>query len=106
MQKGASAEKITAVLGDYKKSPALSARERAAVELAERMTHTNKRVTDKFFSQLKKHFSDEEIVELAAVVGLENFRSKFNPVFAIESQNFCPLPPVKAAAAEATGRLY
>jgi alkylhydroperoxidase family enzyme len=106
MQKGASAEKITAVLSDYKNSPALSARERVAVELAERMTHTNKRVTDKFFNRLKKHFSDEEIVELAAVVGLENFRSKFNPVFAIESQNFCPLTPVKAAADVATGRLH
>jgi alkylhydroperoxidase family enzyme len=106
MQKGASAEKIAAVLSDYRKSPALSARERAAVELAERMTHTNKRVNDKFFGRLKKYFSDEEIVELAAVIGLENFRSKFNPVFAIESQNFCPLPPVKVAAAAATDRLH
>jgi alkylhydroperoxidase family enzyme len=106
MQKGASAEKVTAVLNDYKKSPALSARERAALELAERMTHTNKRVTDQFFSRLKKHFTDEEIVELAAVIGLENFRSKFNPVFAIESQNFCPLPPVKLAADAATERLH
>jgi alkylhydroperoxidase family enzyme len=106
MQKGASAEKVTAVLSDYKKSPAMSAREVVALELAERMTHTHKRVTDKFFKRLKKHFTDEEIVELAAVIGLENFRSKFNPVFAIESQNFCPLPPVKVAADAAAERLH
>ena len=106
MQHGASVEKVEATLGDYRKSPLLSARECTALELAERMTYTNKRVTDRFFKRLKRHFSDEELVELAAIVALENFRSKFNPVFAVESQNFCPLPAVQQAAAEATKRLH
>ncbi len=105
MQKGASAEKVEAVLGNYKKSAILSARERLALELAERMTYTNKRVTSQFFRRLQKYFSDEELVELTAVIALENFRSKFNPVFAIESHNFCPLPAVQAAASAATQRL-
>jgi alkylhydroperoxidase family enzyme len=105
MQKGASAEKVEAVLGNYKKSGVLSVRERLALEMAERMTYTNKRVTSKFFNRLRKHFTDEELVELAAVIALENFRSKFNPVFAIESHNFCPLPAVQAAAKTATQRL-
>jgi alkylhydroperoxidase family enzyme len=105
MHKGAAPEKVEAVLGNYKKSPLFSARERLALELAERMTYTNKRVTEKFFKRLQKHFTDEALVELAAVIALENFRSKFNPVFAVESQNFCPLPSVQAAAAAATERL-
>lgn len=105
MQKGASAEKVEAVLGNYKRSGLLSARERVALELAERMTYTNKRVTNKFFRRLQKYFTDEELVELSAVIALENFRSKFNPVFAIESHNFCPLPAVQAAASAATQRL-
>jgi alkylhydroperoxidase family enzyme len=105
MQKGASAEKVEAVLGNYKESGVLSSRERVALELAERMTYTNKRVTNKFFSRLQKHFTDEELVELAAVIALENFRSKFNPVFAIESHSFCPLPAVQAAASSAAQRL-
>jgi alkylhydroperoxidase family enzyme len=104
MQHGASAEKIEAALGDYRKSPLFSDRERLALELAERMTYTNKRVTNRFFNRLKRHFSDEEIVELAAIIALENFRSKFNPVFAVESQGFCPLPAVQQAAAEASRR--
>ena len=104
MQKGASAEKVDAVLGNYKKSTVLSVRERLALELAERMTYTKKRVTDKFFKRLQKHFTNEELVELAAVIGLENFRSKFNPVFAVESQNFCTLPSVQATARAATER--
>ena len=104
MQNGASAEKVEAVLGDYKKSPALSERERLALELAERMTYTDQRVDDEFFARLKRRFSDEELVELAAVIALENFRSKFNPVFAVEAHGFCPVPAVKAAADAATSR--
>ncbi len=106
MQNGTPAEKVEAVLGNYKKNPLFSTRERLALELAERMTYTKKRVTDKFFKRLQKHFSDEELVELAAVIALENFRSKFNPVFAVESQNFCPLPSIQAASASAHDRLH
>ncbi|MBI4488479.1 MAG: hypothetical protein HY694_05295 [Deltaproteobacteria bacterium] len=106
MQNGASAEKVEAVLGDYRKSPLFSERERLALELAERMTYTSKRVTDRFFKRLKRHFTDEELVELAAVIALENFRSKFNPVFAVEAHGFCPVPAVQAAAAAATERFH
>ena len=106
MQNGAAAEKVEAALGDYKKNPLFSLRERLALELAERMTYTAKRVTDNFFNRLKKHFSDEELVELAAVIALENFRSKFNPVFGIEANNFCPLPGIKDAADAATRRFH
>ncbi|HWO40479.1 MAG TPA: hypothetical protein VNO43_01600 [Candidatus Eisenbacteria bacterium] len=104
MQHGAPPEKVEAALGDYRKSPLFSQREKLALELAERMTYTSKRVTDRFFKRLKRHFSDEALVELAAIIALENFRSKFNPVFAVESQGFCPLPAVKEVAAEAERR--
>ena len=106
MQNGAAEEKVEAALKNYKNNSLFSLRERLALDLAERMTYTNKRVTDKFFNRLKKHFSDEELVELAAVIALENFRSKFNPVFGIEANNFCALPGVKEAAAAATRRFH
>src|ERR687887_2543548 len=105
MQNGASEEKVGAALGDYRKSPLFSQREKLALELCERMTYTNKRVTDRFFDRLKRDFTEAELVELAAIIALENFRSKFNPVFAVESQGFCPLPAVKDAAVAATQRL-
>ena len=106
MQSGAPADKVEAALGEYKRNPIFSPRERLALELAERMTHAGKRVTDKFFNRLRKQFNDEELVELAAVIALENFRSKFNPVFAVESQGFCPLPAVKEASVAAAERLH
>jgi hypothetical protein len=46
------------------------------------------------------------LVELAAIIALENFRSKFNPVFAVEAQGFCPLPTVKEVAAAAASRFH
>jgi len=106
MQHGASAEKVAAALGDYKKSAQFSPREKFALELCERMTYTNKRVTDRFFNRLKKSFSEEEMVELAAIIALENFRSKFNPVFAVEAHGFCPVPLVKEIAAVAASKFH
>ena len=106
MHHGASEEKVAAALGDYRKTDFFSTREKLALELCERMTYTDQRVTDHFFDDLKRHFSEEELVELAAIIALENFRSKFNPVFAVESQNFCPLPAVKSVAAQAARRLH
>ena len=104
MQQGASAEKVAAVLTECEDSPLLSERERMAFALADRMTHTDKRVSESLFRGLQTHFSDEELVELAAVIALENFRSKFNPVFGVEANDFCTLPAVQEAVATATKR--
>jgi alkylhydroperoxidase family enzyme len=72
-------------VNNWRKSGAFDRRERLALELSERMTYTGRRVTDAFFARLRADFSEAELVELAAAIALENFRSKFNPVFAIES---------------------
>jgi alkylhydroperoxidase family enzyme len=106
MQNGASDEKVEAALGDYRTSPVFSDREKLVLELCERMTYTTQRVTDEFFARLKRHFTDEELVELAAIIALENFRSKFNPVFAVESPGSCPLPAVKEVTAAAASRFH
>ncbi len=73
------------------------------MELAERMTHTRKRVTDRFFIKLQEEFTDEELV---AIVAYENFRSKFNPVFGIEANGLCHLPAVQSMAAAATEKFH
>jgi alkylhydroperoxidase family enzyme len=48
-------------------------------------------VTDELVARARKHFSEPQLVELAAAVALENFRSKFNIAFGIEAQGFCVL---------------
>ena len=56
------------------------------------MTITGQKVTDELFAEVRRHFSEDQVVELTAAVALENFRSKFNPPLAIEAQGFCLLP--------------
>ena len=60
-----------------------------AFELAERMTITGERVDDELFERVRKHFSEDEAVELVAITGYENMRSKMNVALGIEAQGFC-----------------
>jgi alkylhydroperoxidase family enzyme len=66
--------------------------ERVALDYAERMTITGQKIDDALFAQLKRHYSEAQIVELTAAIALENFRSKFNPALGVEAQGFCLVP--------------
>jgi alkylhydroperoxidase family enzyme len=90
MQAGASDDKIRQVPA-WRESSLFSPVERDALEYAERLTVTGDKVTDELFARLRGHFSEAQMVELTAVVALENFRSKFNPPLGIEAQGFCVL---------------
>ena len=90
MQAGASDDKIREV-PTWRESSLFSPVERDALEYAERLTVTGDKVTDELFARLRGHFSEAQMVELTAVVALENFRSKFNPPLGIEAQGFCVL---------------
>jgi alkylhydroperoxidase family enzyme len=41
---------------------------------------------------LRGHFSDDEIVELTALIAFQNLSSKFNAALGVPSQGFCSLP--------------
>ncbi len=76
----------------WRDSTLFSEAERLALEYAERITYTDRKVDDALVDQLKKHYSDAQIVELTAAIAMENFRSKFNPALGIEAQGFCMVP--------------
>jgi alkylhydroperoxidase family enzyme len=92
-------EKVAEVL-NWRDSKLFSPAERAALEYAERITYTDRQVDDALFAELKKHFTEAQIVELTAAIAMENFRSKFNPPLSVEAQGFCMVP---AAGATKTG---
>lgn len=48
---------------------ACSARERAALEFAERFATEHTRIDDAFIAEMRKHFRDPELVELGLVTG-------------------------------------
>jgi AhpD family alkylhydroperoxidase len=58
--------------------------ERAAVRFADRMTTGSGRVDDAAFLELRNHYAPAEIVEIATVVGLFNYVSRFANALEIE----------------------
>jgi alkylhydroperoxidase family enzyme len=71
----------------WQNSKVLGERERTAIEYAEQMTHTPVSVSNELFERLKKHFTDDQIVELTASIACENYRARFNHALHIESDN-------------------
>jgi alkylhydroperoxidase family enzyme len=84
-------EKLAEVTA-WRESTLFSEAERLALEYAERITYTDRKVDEALVDDLKKHFSEAQIVELTAAIAMENFRSKFNPALGIEAQGFCMVP--------------
>jgi alkylhydroperoxidase family enzyme len=82
-----------AEVASWRESGLFTDAERAALDYAERMTITGRAIDDAFFAELKRHYSEAEIVELTAAIALENFRSKLNPALGVEAQGFCVLSP-------------
>jgi alkylhydroperoxidase family enzyme len=88
MRAGATEAKIAEV-GRAVTSDLFDERERAALEYAEAMTFTDRKVSEELFARVRGFFSEAQVVELTAAVALENFRSKFNVALGIEAQGFC-----------------
>jgi alkylhydroperoxidase family enzyme len=94
MHGGIDPQKVRAV-PTWRESLLFDERERAVLEYAEAATMTPAAVSEDCAERLRPHFSDAEIVELAAWVALENFRSRFNAGLGLRSQGFaekCEVP--------------
>ncbi|MDX2272836.1 MAG: carboxymuconolactone decarboxylase family protein [Cyanobacteriota bacterium] len=72
---GASPAK-TAAVAQARTSALFSQAEKLALEYAERITVPSMTVTDSFFEQLKAIWTDEDLVELTALIGFMNFWTK------------------------------
>ena len=57
---------------------------KAALVYAERMNRDAHRVTDPVFAEMKKHYSDLEILEITCVVGLANYWNRFTTALRID----------------------
>jgi len=61
-------------LDAWPESHAFSEPERVALEYAETMTYTGRKVDDVLSERLKQHFSEPQIVELTAAIALDRPR--------------------------------
>jgi AhpD family alkylhydroperoxidase len=82
-------------LARWRDSAVFNESERAALDYAEAMTLSDRRVTDKIMEKLKEHFDEDAIVELTGLIAFQNLSSKFNSALDVPSQGFCQIasPP-------------
>ncbi len=81
---------------DFKNSD-LSEREKAVLRLTEIIATDPHTLDDEFFAQLKKHFSDEQLLDLGVAIGLLNGLHRFLETFGVLPDSFqegasCDLP--------------
>ena len=64
-----------------------SAAERAALRVAQSAAQVPNAVTDQDFAELKRYYSDEQIVDIVAVIALFGFLNRFNDTMATELES-------------------
>jgi uncharacterized peroxidase-related enzyme len=92
LQRGSSAEKLND-LATFRDSDRYTEREKAALHYAEAMTLSDRKVTDADRVELRRHFDENAIIELTAVIAFQNLSSKFNAALDVPPQGFCQKPP-------------
>ena len=71
----------------YASSDLFTDREKAALDYAVAVMRTPVEVTDELFARMKEHFSDEQMVELTALLTVVNL-DRFNAAFGVGSAGF------------------
>lgn len=71
-------------LGESDQRDDFTPAEKAALRLAERMTIDSHTVDDELWHELRRHYDEGEIIELAAAIGLFNYFNRFNDALKME----------------------
>ena len=84
-------------LSQFENSAHFSNEEKLVLRLAVSLTRTPSDVCDELYRELRRSFSERELVELDAAICWENYRARFNRTFAVEAEGFskgmfCPVP--------------
>jgi uncharacterized peroxidase-related enzyme len=96
---GAGEERIGHVY-EFETSPLFSEGERAALRMARDAALVPNATTPEHFDALRPHFSDEQVVELVAVIGLFGFLNRWNDTMATALED----EPLDFAARHLSGR--
>ena len=75
-------------LADYTRSSLFDDRDRTALEYAEKIA-ADRTVPEELFERVRRHFTEDEIVELTATITWEICAAKFNRALEIEAQGVC-----------------
>lgn len=101
LKRGISEDKLWA-LEDWRGSNLFSECERVALEYAEAITLSDLEVTDDLMARLRRHFDEDAIVELTALIAFQNMSSQFNAALDVPPQGFCRVMPAPPSDGEGT----
>jgi alkylhydroperoxidase family enzyme len=79
---GATEAKIAAI--DDETSELLTPRERAGIRFAEKLAIDHRKVDDAFWAELRQHFSEPEIIELATHTTLYIGFGRLNEILGVD----------------------
>ena len=79
---GVTEAKVAAI--DDENSDLLSPRERAAIRFAEKLAVDHRKVDDAFWSEMRSHFSEAELVALVAHATLYIGFGRFNEIVGVD----------------------
>ncbi|QVL58325.1 MAG: carboxymuconolactone decarboxylase family protein [Simkaniaceae bacterium] len=82
-------EKTIEELLNFRESSLFTESEVAALNYAEKVTLSSYSIPDQDFERLRKHFNDDAIVELTALIAFQNLSSKFNASLDAKAFGFC-----------------
>ncbi len=82
LELGVAQEKLLA-LAEFDQSPLFTEAEKAALAFAEAVTLTGRKVDAELMARLKQHYSDDAIVEMAALIAHQNLSAKFNTALGV-----------------------
>ena len=57
----------------------------ALLRMADAVSDTPSNVSDELYAELRQHFTEDQLIELAAAAAQENFRERYNRVFDVGS---------------------
>jgi alkylhydroperoxidase family enzyme len=104
---GFSDEELLA-LPHYRQSELFTEHEKLALDYTVAVMRTPVEVTDELFARMKEHFSDEQLVEITALLTVVNL-DRFNAAFGIGSAGFSEgmvcVPPDRPVANPALPRI-
>jgi AhpD family alkylhydroperoxidase len=75
-------------LPHYRDSDAFDETEKLVMDFATGMSRSPVDVSDELFAKLRERFDEAQLVELADIAALENYRARFNWAFGLEGQGF------------------
>ena len=81
---GLTDAEFEALKGDDRQSPLFTEREKAALRWSEAMTRNTAKHDDDAWNEMRRHFTDTEIVEISMACALFNMANRLNDSFRTE----------------------